>query len=54
LYQTDNAESGVGAGIFADVNYLAGYAQLTLNETIDKVLDDPNFLHALSSAPSSK
>ena len=47
-YKTDNVESGVGAGIFGDVTHLAGFAQKTLNQTIDKILSDPAFVTALS------
>ena len=53
-YLTDNAEFSWAGGILADVNVLANFAQATLNETIDKVLSDPFFLDALSSAPSIK
>lgn len=47
-YKTDNVEPGVGAGIFGDVNHLAQFAQKTLNETIDKALNDPKLLSALT------
>jgi hypothetical protein len=48
-YRTDNVESGLGAGIFGDVDHLAQFAQKTLNETIDKVLDDPQLRSALAA-----
>ncbi len=50
-YRTDNTQGGAGAGIFGDVNALASFANRTLNETIDKALDDPVFLSALRSSP---
>lgn len=50
-YRTDNEKGGVGAGIFGDVDALATFANDTLNETIDKALDDPSFLGALKSTP---
>lgn len=53
LYVTDNTEPGVGAGIFGDVDHLARFAQMTLNQTIDKVLNDPFFHDALLSKASS-
>jgi hypothetical protein len=52
-YRTDNKKGGAGAGIFGNVEALAAFAAETLNETIDKALDDPNFLIALKSTPKS-
>jgi len=48
-YRTDNKSGGVGAGIFGNVEALSEFATETLNQTIDKALDDPNFLTALKS-----
>jgi hypothetical protein len=47
-YRTDNKKVGVGAGMFGSVESLADFANETLNETIDKAIDDPAFLAALS------
>jgi len=46
-YQTDNKEGGWGAGIFGNSDELAQFAQRTLNETVDKVLSDPEFIASL-------
>jgi hypothetical protein len=46
-YQTDNKEGGWGAGIFGNTDQLTQFAQRTLNETVDKVLADPEFIAAL-------
>lgn len=46
-YQTDNEEGGWGAGIFGNTDELTQFAQRTLNETVDKVLTDPEFIAAL-------
>jgi hypothetical protein len=46
--KTDNSESGVGAGIFGDVNHLAEFMQKTLNQTIDKFFGDPVFMGILT------
>ena len=51
-YKTDNSEGGLGAGIFGDPDYLAEFAERTLNETIEKILSDPDFLAALSAGPA--
>jgi len=48
-YRTDNKKGGAGAGIFGDVNALASFANETLNQTIDKALNDPDFLAALNT-----
>lgn len=53
-YRTDNSESGVGAGIFGDVDHLSNFAQRTLSETIDKVLSDPALIAALSRGPPTQ
>lgn len=45
--KTDNSEGGVGAGIFGDVNHLAEFMQMTLNQTIDKFFADPDFMALL-------
>jgi uncharacterized lipoprotein YajG len=50
-YRTDDTESGVGAGIFGDINHLANFAQITLSKTIDKILSDPALLIAAQEAP---
>jgi hypothetical protein len=47
IYRTENSELGWGAGIFGDTDYLALFAQKTLNETIDKALSDPGFIDAI-------
>jgi hypothetical protein len=47
IYKTENSEMGWGAGVFGDVDYLALFAQKTLNETIDKALSDPGFIEAI-------
>ena len=46
-YQTDSKESAWGAGIFGSTDELTQLAQRTLNETVDKVLADPEFIAAL-------
>ena len=46
-YQTDNKEGGWGAGIFGNSDELAQFAQRTQNETVDKVLADPEFIASL-------
>lgn len=43
-YQTDNERKGSGAGIFGNVEELALFANETLNQNIDKVLTDPDFI----------
>jgi hypothetical protein len=48
-YQTDNRESGVGAGILGNVKHLADFERRTLNETVDKIFADPAFVEALRS-----
>lgn len=52
-YRTDNEEGGVGAGIFGNVDALAEFANKTLNQNIDKALDDPQFIAALESMPTN-
>jgi hypothetical protein len=51
-YRTDNEEGGWGAGIFGNTDELAQFAQRTLNETVDKVLADPEFIAALKGQVS--
>ena len=51
-YQTDNKEGGWGAGIFGNTDELTQFAQRTLNETVDKVLEDPEFIAALKGQSS--
>jgi len=46
--RADNSETGVGAGIFGDVNHLAEFMQKTLNQTIDKFFADPVFMSVLT------
>lgn len=46
-YQTDTKESAWGAGVFGSTDELTQLAQRTLNETVDKVLADPEFIAAL-------
>jgi len=50
LYQTDNTASGIGPGVFGSVNELRDLANRTLNETIDKVLDDQALSFAVGGA----
>ncbi len=52
-YRTDHKESGVGAGIFGNVEHLAEFERRTVNETVDKVFADPAFLAALRGMPGS-
>jgi len=52
-YRLDESKSGSGAGIFGNVEALVEFANSTLNQTIDKALDDPEFLAALSREPAS-
>lgn len=40
----DRERSGIGAGIFGDVDALASFANETLNAAIDKILNDPRLL----------
>lgn len=46
-YRTDNTEPGIGAGIFCNIDYLAGFLSRTFSETIDKICSDPAFIDAL-------
>ncbi len=46
-YKSDLVESGVGAGIFGDVDTLRDLAEKAMNETVDKMLQDPEFIAAL-------
>jgi ABC-type uncharacterized transport system auxiliary subunit len=48
-YKTDNEKSGRAAGIFGDVNSLSSFANDTLNETIDKMLNDQDFIAAIKT-----
>jgi hypothetical protein len=48
-YRVDRSEAGVGAGIFADVNYLGVYAEKALSEAVDQAIEDRRFAAALSS-----
>ncbi|WP_424671866.1 hypothetical protein [Candidatus Binatus sp.] len=52
VYRTDNVEGGWGAGIFGNTDELAQFAQRTLNETVDKVLADLEFIAALKGQHS--
>lgn len=52
-YLTDNKEGGWGAGIFGNTDELAQFAERTLNETVDKVLADPEFIAALKGQKQS-
>ncbi|KAA1190500.1 SHOCT domain-containing protein [Pseudohalioglobus sediminis] len=45
-YKTDETESGVGAGVFGDVDTLRDLAELAMNKTIDKMLSDDEFILA--------
>lgn len=47
-YKTDETESGVGAGIFGDVDTLRVLSEGTMNKTVDKMLVDPEFNDALA------
>jgi Short C-terminal domain len=49
-YLTDRNEGGVGAGILGDPDALAQEENDTINQTIDKVFADANFLAAISGA----
>jgi YajG family uncharacterized lipoprotein/putative oligomerization/nucleic acid binding protein len=46
-YKTDKTEGGVGAGVFGDVDTLRNLAETAMNETVDKMLNDPEFIQAL-------
>lgn len=46
-YKSDLTEGGVGAGIFGDVDTLRDLAEKAMNETVDKMLQDPEFIIAL-------
>ena len=46
-YQSDQVESGWGAGIFGDPAQLHALAERTTREAIDRALDDPEFLRAI-------
>ncbi len=50
-YKTDLTESGVGAGIFGDVDTLRDLAEEAMNETIDKMLGDSEFMTSLTVQP---
>jgi ABC-type uncharacterized transport system auxiliary subunit len=50
VYKTDLAESGVGAGIFGDVDTLRDLAEQAMNETVDKMLNDSEFEEALGAS----
>lgn len=47
-YKSDVTEGGVGAGIFGDVETLRNLAETAMNNTVDKMLNDPEFIEALS------
>lgn len=52
-YRADEVESGVGAGIFGDVDTLRQLAERTLNKAIDKNLQDAAFITALTTATTA-
>jgi len=47
VYRTDKNEWGLASGMLGEPYQLAGLAQTTLNETIDKALSDPRFIEAM-------
>lgn len=47
-YKTDQVDPGAGAGIFGDVDTLRDLAESTMNETVDKMLTDSEFIKSLS------
>lgn len=47
LYQADQREGGMGAGIFGSVDTLHRLAERTLREAIDNATDDPEFRRAI-------
>lgn len=52
-YKSDETEAGVGAGIFGDVDTLRNLAETAINNTVDKMLTDDEFLKALDDHASS-
>ena len=47
VYRTNKNEWGLAGGMLGEAYQLAGFAQTTLNETIDKALSDPRFIEAM-------
>ena len=47
-YMSDKTQSGIGAGIFASVEDLRKLAEETLDDAVNKVLNDPEFLAVVS------
>ena len=52
-YKTDLTEGGVGAGIFGDVDTLRDLAEEAMNQTIDKMLGDSEFIESLTVQPTA-
>ena len=52
-YKTDLTEGGVGAGIFGDVDSLRNLAEEAMNQTIDKMLGDSEFIESLARQPAA-
>jgi hypothetical protein len=53
FYRTNRKKAGAGAGIFGNVEALASFANETLNQAIDKALDDEDFRSALQASPAT-
>ena len=47
VYRTNKNEWGLAGGMLGEAYQLAGFAQTTLNETIDEALSDPRFIEAM-------
>src|SRR5262245_10404810 len=47
VYRTDKNEWGLTSGMLGEAYQLAGFAETTLSETIDKALSDPRFIEAI-------
>ena len=53
-YKTDQVDPGSGAGIFGDVDTLRNLAESTMNQTVDKMLTDSEFIKSLSHTSSNR
>lgn len=51
-YKTLRTEAGSGAGVFGSVETLRNLAEETMNNTIDKMLSDQDFIKSLLNNPS--
>ena len=47
VYRTDKNEWGLASGMLGEAYQLAGFAETTLSETIDKALSDPRLIEVM-------